>query len=941
MSTPLQEQVASASPRGRRPRRPHLLWHRLLALAVAAIVPLALIAGVGAAVLLSQQRAQAERNALDFTRAFANAIEAELGRSTAVLGVLASSPVLDRGDPAAFRDVAMRVLATLPDWRAVVLHDPLGRTLMHSGFPEAPPPPSEEESLRIAVAERRPIVGFMRRGPKGEWAVPVRYPVIRDGAVRYVVSGVLKPEAVLAVLQRQRLPDDSVVSVFDAGDVRIARSRAHESYVGLKPSSELQALMATGDPEGLGVTDTIDGQRVYTAYVRLRGVGWTVAGGLPTSASDADLRNAVTAYVGALVASLLLALVLALRFANRINLPMEQLRDVARQFGGSGGAPPQAVQTGIVEVDDVARTLAAAARERSQGEAEREALLAAERQARAAAEAARNRLELLAESGARLARSLDPEATLHAVAHTIVPALVDWCNIDLADDDGVLQRALVHHADPARRSRVHALLLRSRPLATMEGSMAWAAQTGGSHLARYDSPQAREAIPDADFRAIAEATEMRVHFVVPLVARGRTIGAMAVAQAESGRDLGADDIALLTELAQRAALAIDNARLYVQAETSRAQSEAANRAKDEFLAMLGHELRNPLAPIVTALELMRLRHAGVAERERGIIDRQVRHLSRLVDDLLDVARIAQGKVQLERSRTDLREVVDRALELTGPALREREPIALDLPDQPVCVNGDEVRLVQVVCNLLVNAVKFTPPKAAIRLRVEADDDDAVLIVTDEGRGISPDLLPHVFDLFVQGEQDLDRRTGGLGLGLGIVKMLVEMHLGTVEAHSAGIGRGSRFVVRLPRARAAAAAPRPAPEPAPVAAPGGRRVLVVDDNVDAAQSLAELLRLTGYEVRAVHDGRAALATLDEGFLPAIALLDIGLPGMTGYELAAHLRRDRRVSGLVLVALTGYGRDPDRARALAADFDEHLVKPVKFDALLEALTRRVPR
>ena len=412
-----------------------------------------------------------------------------------MLGVLASSPVLDRGDPAAFRDVALRVLATLPDWRAVVLHDPQGRTLMHSGFPEAPPPPSEEESLRIAVAERRPIVGFLRRGPGGEWAVPVRYPVIRDGAVRYVVSGVLKPEAVLAVLQRQRLPDDWVVSVFDARDARIARSRAHEASVGLGPSPELQALMASRAPEGLGVTDTIDGQRVYTAYVRLRDAGWTVAGGLPTSASDADLRKAVTTYVGALVVSLLLAVVLALRFANRINRPMEQLRDVARQFGGSGGAPPQAVQTGIVEVDDVARTLVAAARERSQGEAEREALLAAERQARAAAEAARNRLELLAESGARLARSLDPEATLQAVANTIVPAIVDWCNIDLADDDGHLHRALVHHADPARRSRVQALLLRTRPLASMEGSMAWAAQTGGSHIARYDSPQAHEASP--------------------------------------------------------------------------------------------------------------------------------------------------------------------------------------------------------------------------------------------------------------------------------------------------------------------------------------------------------------------------------------------------------------------------------------------------------------
>jgi signal transduction histidine kinase/ActR/RegA family two-component response regulator len=938
LSTPSQVLAGSKARHARRPRRAQLLWHRLLSLAIAAMVPIALIAGIGAAVLLMQQRSQAERAALDFTRAFANAIEADLGRSTAVLGVLASTPLLDKGDAAGFRDLSLRVLSTLPDWRALILSDPQGRAIVHTGYAAAAaaPPPSDEESLRRAVAQRRPVVGLLRQGPRGEWGVPIRYPVVRDGAVKYVLSGVLEPEAFLEAMRRQRVPDDWVISVFDAADARIARSRGHEASVGGQPAPELKAMMATGAAEGLGVTSTIEGQRVYTAYVRLRDTGWTVAGGLPTTSFEDDLQKAVGVYGGAIVFSLLLAAVLALRFANRINQPIAQLRDVARALGG--GALPEAAQTDIVEVNDVARTLVEAARERARGEAERDALLVAERRARAAAEAARHRLELLAESGGLLARSLESQATLQAVAHAIVPAIADWCNIDLADDDDRLQRALVHHADPDRRSRVHALLLTVRPKPTMEGTMAWAAETGGSFLARYPSPEAIERIPDPDFRAIARAMDMRVHFIVPLVARGRTLGAMAVAQAESGRDLDGDDLALLTELAQRAALAIDNARLYAQAEGARAQAEAANRAKDEFLAMLGHELRNPLAPIVTALELMKLRHAGVAERERGIIDRQVRHLSRLVDDLLDVARIAQGKVQLERHRTDLRDAIDRALELTAPALRERERIELDLPEQPVLVNGDEVRLVQVVCNLLVNAVKFTPPGKPIRLRLAAEDDAAVLTVSDKGRGISPGLLPHVFDLFVQGEQDLDRRGGGLGLGLGIVKTLVEMHRGSVEAHSAGIGRGSRFTVRLPRVRAAAADAAAAPSEAARAAPGGR-VLLVDDNVDAAQALGELLRCAGYDVRVAHDGRAALAAIGAGFLPDIALLDIGLPGMTGYELAAALRRDARLAGLSIIAITGYGREPDRARALAADFDEHLVKPVDIDTLLDTMARRV--
>jgi CheY-like chemotaxis protein len=315
----------------------------------------------------------------------------------------------------------------------------------------------------------------------------------------------------------------------------------------------------------------------------------------------------------------------------------------------------------------------------------------------------------------------------------------------------------------------------------------------------------------------------------------------------------------------------------------------------------------------------------------------VRHLARLVDDLLDVARIAQGKVPLDRQRTDLHVVVDKALELTAPALAGRPPVELRLPAGPVWVDGDELRLVQVVCNLLANAVKFTPPEGAIRLELGTEGDDAVLAVTDEGSGIAPELLPHVFDLFVQGERALDRQGGGLGLGLGIVRMLVQMHGGTVSADSAGAGRGSRFVVRLPRA--SGPAPHAEAPPTPAALLHGGRVLLVDDNRDAAESLAALLADAGYEVRTAHDGPAALAAVAAGLAPDLALLDIGLPGMNGYELAGALRA--RLPGVALIAITGYGREPDRARALAAAFDEHFVKPVRLDALVAAMARLRPR
>jgi signal transduction histidine kinase len=554
---------------------------------------------------------------------------------------------------------------------------------------------------------------------------------------------------------------------------------------------------------------------------------------------------------------------------------------------------------------------------------------------------ARDRLELLAVAGAMFARSLDPKATLEAIASVLVPRVCDWCRVDLVDANGVLQRALTHHSDPQKARYGTELANRLRAAPGAVGSMAWVVETGQTHLAHFNPPLAFDRLRDRDLLSFAEAIGMRAYFTVPLIARGRTLGALAALQAESGRDISPEDCALISELAQRAALAIDNARLYADTQAAREQAETANRAKDEFLAMLGHELRNPLAPIVTALSLMERRSGGEDSMERRIIERQVAHLSRLVDDLLDVSRITRGKIQLERERVDLNTVVARALELTQPAMERRaEPVQLDLPDEPVYVHGDAVRLAQVLSNLLTNAAKFTRADGRIELRLRAAADGmAEISVRDHGAGISAALLPRVFDLFLQGEQTLDRGAGGLGLGLAIVKTLVTLHGGSVSAASEGPGRGSTFTVRLPlHAGEEPAAAHAAHAASPAA--GSGRVLVVDDNQDAAESLAMLLDHVGYEVRAAEDGQAALASLD-GFAPDLAILDIGLPGMDGYELARRLKADPRVPGLRLVALTGYGRENDRARALAADFHEHLVKPIEPNRLFEALERLLGR
>ena len=547
------------------------------------------------------------------------------------------------------------------------------------------------------------------------------------------------------------------------------------------------------------------------------------------------------------------------------------------------------------------------------------------------------RLALLAMAGDVFARSLDPNETLDAIARTVVPRIADWCRVDLLDDRGELRRAVAHHSDPDRARYGWELVHRLRAAPDTVGSMLWAVETGKSHLAQFDPPMAYDAARDRDLLTFAAAIGMRAYYVVPLVARGRTLGALAALQAESGRNFTSEDCAMIEELGRRAALALDNARLYAEAEAARQEAERANRAKDEFLGVLGHELRNPLAPIVMALEVM-ARSPSDAVAQRRIIERQVAHLARLVDDLLDVSRITQGKIALRRDRVDLRDVVAKAIELTRPMF-ERRTRSLAVETAPACfVEGDETRLAQVVANLLINAAKFTPDPGAIRLRLTADGGDARLEVSDEGMGIEPSLMPHVFDLFVQGKQSIDRVTGGLGLGLAIVRTLVEMHGGDVQARSEGTGRGSVFVVRLPLV-AGGAPSRPAPARVEDARPSRHaRILVVDDNRDAATTLATLLDLHGYVVATAGDGPEAIAAVPS-FEPDVAILDIGLPGMDGYELAAQVRSMPRPPRLL--ALTGYGSAQDRERALAAGFDEHLVKPVDPDRLLEAIDRAVQR
>jgi PAS domain S-box-containing protein len=367
----------------------------------------------------------------------------------------------------------------------------------------------------------------------------------------------------------------------------------------------------------------------------------------------------------------------------------------------------------------------------------------------------------------------------------------------------------------------------------------------------------------------------------------------------------------------------------------------ADRRKDDFLAMLSHELRNPLAPVRNALQILKMPGLGDDTRTqtRDMIERQVNHLVRLVDDLLDVSRIMRNKIELRKEHVDLAHVFAQAVEMAHPIIESQgQQLSVKLPARRLCVNADLVRMTQVVTNLLTNAAKYSDQAGQIELIAEREGNEAVVRVRDTGFGIPPELLPRIFDLFVQADRSLARSQGGLGIGLTLVRRLVEMHGGSVSAASAGPDQGSEFVLRIPALSENSQDEKNLADKPPGTGPP-RRVLVVDDNVDAAVSAAMLLRFLGHEVDIAYDGYSALAKVRE-FQPEIVLLDIGLPGMNGHDVARTLRAQPEFKGLVLAAVTGYGQEEDRRRSLDAGFDFHLTKPLAQTALTAVFTSARP-
>jgi signal transduction histidine kinase len=566
--------------------------------------------------------------------------------------------------------------------------------------------------------------------------------------------------------------------------------------------------------------------------------------------------------------------------------------------------------------------------------AQREELARAEAQ-RASADQARQRADFLAHVSHLFTRSLDVQTTLSRILDTSVPALADVACVYLELDGEQLPRTSLRWG-PAVRALIDPASGRAiETMAATEQFFELARQTvdkGESLVCRAGADRIFEFQSDkAQGKNPAKFEEIRFH---PLLSGAQRKAAIAFGTVH--REGDHQRAPIVTEFVSRASIALENAFLF-----SALRDE--DRRKNEFLAMLAHELRNPLAPISNAVSVMKNTEPGdakVMSWATGIIGTQLDHMVRIVDDLLDVSRIARGAVALQRKPLSLRVVVDRAIETSRPHFAARsQAFSCETCTSDLMVEGDVVRLTQVIANLLNNASKFTPPGGHINLSTAFSKGNAVITVTDDGEGIDSKLLPRVFELFAQGDSALDRAQGGLGIGLTLARHLTELHGGSIRCWSAGRGRGARFTVELP-ASIATGIPAPVADILPMRRRGGARVLVVDDSVASTESLKVFLELHGYQVQCTHDGVSALA-LASKFAPQVAVLDIGLPGMNGYEVAKAIRADTDLGDCLLIALSGYGQDEDRLRSKSAGIDHHLIKPADLASLVDLIATHVMR
>ncbi|WP_267398491.1 response regulator [Pseudomonas sp. GM_Psu_2] len=1021
------------SPIKSRPAHLVPLRNRLLAIAFAGIVPLALIAGLGLWLLVHHQQHEAEQRALESSRQAATTIESELRRSVTILQALAESPLLAAGDLEGFATLVERVLPLAPGWRSVLLATPDGQVIKRiSSFKRAPGGPvAEPDSFAEVIAQRRPVVGQLGRGPSGLLAFPIRVPVLREGQLSFVLTAVMTPESIRAARLARALPKDWVGSVFDRHGLRIARTSLHEESLGEPALPGLAAILTQPGEEGVGTARTREGRQVYTAFVRLPDSGWTVTTAIPTEEVTAAANRSFALYGGGLVLSVAFAWAMALLLSRRISQPVQALQAAAQALGQR--QPPVLPDSDVLEIRQVGEALLAAADARRLLEEERDDYLRGLQRSQEQLQLQVADLEVLQRLNHRLLQLpslsqqlqeiLEVLCHFHQTSLGCVSLLEDGKPPQLYFAPGFAaeeqdQLAALQPADSAcaaaLRSGTRVVIpeLATAPefaaLATLGRRLGFAALhavplrstlhgTLGAltvHLPEAGEPTPRQQrladlcaskaalvidrarIQEAALhsqrrlRVALESSQVSFGIAVPAAEGGfvwdylNPIGAATLGHDGSAAhpslpwagprilqacgEHQADEAAWSVELQgadasgtsrwlQISATPFDgNVAVWFLDITERKRQEQQlrdnDRQKDEFLAVLAHELRNPLAPIRHAAALIAAPQASLEQQQRSCqtIERQVERMGALLNDLLDISRITFGRITLHNAFVTLQTVLQAAADAAQAPMQDKgQSFMLQLPEAPLWLYADTLRLEQIFINLLGNAARYTPAGGRIILSVQAGAKEVRVEIADNGIGIAPERLTDLFQMFGQIDPRLAERSPGLGIGLALSRELARLQGGDITATSAGLGQGSRFTVSLPLTVAP-----PATVAEPVAAapalPATRRILVADDNPDIADTIAELLELDGHEVRVVYDGQAAL-TLFQSYGPDIVISDIGMPGLTGHQLARAIREIPAGQAVKLIAMTGWGQAQDKAEALAAGFDHHLTKPADMQTL----------
>ncbi len=855
----------------------------LYSLALVTVLPLLAFSGVMIVSIFLDHVKAVKEGLADTASAISLAVDRKLMASIETLSALGSSNLLDTDDLQKFRVQLERVFAGHETWSTVALLDLSGRPILAlSKFTTSSPPPEEGgASFREALATKAPAVSDLITDGSSP-IIHVAVPVIRDGRVRSVLIAGIEPPVVSGLLLSGGLPSDRLALLVDKKKVIVARSANAEQFVG-KPATPELARESEASVGGAFSDVRIDGVPVHVGFRRSELSGWTVATTVPTALVNRPLwrRLGLLLLVGATLIGL--GVTGAWWFERRIREPIVALSSAAAGLarGGPAGSLPSSP---IVEIDSLAHSIALAdrlLRERAEGWRQAEAELADQRE--------QFRTTLSSIGDGVIATDDSGRVTF---MNDVALALTGWTNEPAVGQSLDTVLAIL---DEESRSPIDGLFGR----VMRDGTVA---ETGRRTIIRSrggdDIPVECRGAPRRD-------------------ADGKTIGAVLVCRDASER-----------RRAER-----ERAEILARAHAARDEAESANRAKDEFLAMLGHELRNPLGAISNALYVLELVGAQTAPaiQAQQVVGRGIEQLTRMVDDLLDVARVTRGKIVLDRRSVNLGETVTQSLSALSTAGRTaRHQITVDV--EPVWVDADPVRVQQIVTNLIINAINYTPADGTIHVTVGSEDDQAVVRVADNGIGISAEMLARVFEPFAQGERTPERAPGGLGIGLTLARRLVEAHGGTIEAQSDGPGLGSTFTVRLPHVAA--------PNAGEAAAPGepgaaSRRILLVEDGQDARDMLRMYLAQMGHQVYEAADGPSGVEAALR-VLPDMALIDIGLPGLDGYEVARRIRAAPGGEHLYLVAVSGYGQPKDREQALASGFDDYLVKPFDRDRMATLLT-----